>query len=54
MTYAEAWKLTANTTYEQSISEKWEDEWRMADEFIRVADYDLSAGIIDAVTDYDE
>lgn len=53
MTYSNAWKLTQETTYQQAIVEEWGDEWLIADEHIRIADYDLSNGIIENVTDYD-
>jgi hypothetical protein len=54
MTYEQAWNLTQRNSLAQAIAEGWEDEWEIADEHIRLADYDYSAGIIDCITEYDE
>ena len=54
MTYAHAWKITGESTHAQAVAEGWGEEWESADEFVRLADFDFSAGIIGAITDYDK
>lgn len=50
MTYAKAWKTFCSARPEDFDT----PEFEAAAEHIRIADYDLQAGIINAVTDYDE
>lgn len=53
MTYARAWQLTSESTYNQARREGWGEEWLSADEHIRLADYDLQTGVISDLSEYD-
>lgn len=54
MTYAKAWDVISNATYEQAEAEGWLSEYEIASEHVRIADFDYSAGTISSVNDYDE
>ena len=54
MTYTKAWELTRRSNYSQAESEGWGEDWLIADEHVRLTDYDYSAGIINNLSDYDD
>jgi hypothetical protein len=53
MTYQDAWNIISHTSYDQAETENWLDEWELANEHVRIADYDYSVGIIPSVNAYD-
>ena len=53
MTYDNAYKLSNPKFFELACEEGWLSDWEAAAEHVRLADYDLMAGIIKSVTEYD-
>ena len=54
MTYAQANAIIAKSSYQQADDEGWLAEWETAAEHVRITDYDVMHGIIQAPTDYND